>query len=791
MNQKSLTKLEFPKIIEMLTDHASSPGGASFCRRIKPMTDLNKIITAQEQTAAAFTRIVKKGIPSFSGCYAVSDSLKRLEIGSALSAPELLRIGKLLQTTARIKSYGRHENADDQADCLDVYFEQLAPLTPLSAEIDRCILGEDEISDDASSKLKQIRRSINGMNDKIHSTMTGLLNGSMRTYLQDAIITMRGDRYCLPVKAEYRSQVNGLIHDQSATGSTLFIEPMAVVKLNNDLKELYGKEQEEIQVILARLSADAAEYVSEIRTDYATLTELDFIFARGALALDMNASKPMFNQERRIRIREGRHPLLDKKKVVPISLTLGEDFDLLIVTGPNTGGKTVSLKTVGLFQLMGQAGLHIPALDRSELGVFREVYADIGDEQSIEQNLSTFSSHMTNVVSFIKQVDEDSLVLFDELGAGTDPTEGAALATAILNHLHCQGIRTMATTHYSELKVYALSTPGVENASCEFDVETLRPTYRLLLGIPGKSNAFAIAGKLGLPDYIIEEAKTHLTEQDESFEDLLTDLESSRRTIAKEQEEIAAYRRELEALKQETAQKKEKLEEQRDRILREANEKAHAILADAKETADETMRNFHKFGKANVSATEMEKERERLRKKMEKTREGMTEEVKKPKKQYKPSDFKLGETVKVLSMNLTGTVHSLPDTKGNLMVQMGILSSKVHISDLEIVDEKPAYLKKTAARTSKGKVKMGKSLSVSPEINLLGKTVDEAVAELDKYLDDASLAHLTSVRVVHGKGTGALRAGIHQYLKRQKHVKSYRLGAFGEGDAGVTIVELK
>ena len=435
------------------------------------------------------------------------------------------------------------------------------------------------------------------------------------------------------------------------------------LKLNNDLKELYGKEQEEIQVILARLSADAAEYVSEIRTDYATLTELDFIFARGALALDMNASKPMFNQERRIRIREGRHPLLDKKKVVPISLTLGEDFDLLIVTGPNTGGKTVSLKTVGLFQLMGQAGLHIPALDRSELGVFREVYADIGDEQSIEQNLSTFSSHMTNVVSFIKQVDEDSLVLFDELGAGTDPTEGAALATAILNHLYCQGIRTMATTHYSELKVYALSTPGVENASCEFDVETLRPTYRLLLGIPGKSNAFAIAGKLGLPDYIIEEAKTHLTEQDESFEDLLTDLESSRRTIAKEQEEIAAYRRELEALKQETAQKKEKLEEQRDRILREANEKAHAILADAKETADETMRNFHKFGKANVSATEMEKERERLRKKMEKTREGMTEEVKKPKKQYKPSDFKLGETVKVLSMNLTGTVHSLPDTQ--------------------------------------------------------------------------------------------------------------------------------
>ena len=560
MNQKSLTKLEFPKIIEMLTDHASSPGGASFCRRIKPMTDLNKIITAQEQTAAAFTRIVKKGIPSFSGCYAVSDSLKRLEIGSALSAPELLRIGKLLQTTARIKSYGRHENADDQADCLDVYFEQLAPLTPLSAEIDRCILGEDEISDDASSKLKQIRRSINGMNDKIHSTMTGLLNGSMRTYLQDAIITMRGDRYCLPVKAEYRSQVNGLIHDQSATGSTLFIEPMSVVKLNNDLKELYGKEQEEIQVILARLSADVAEYIDSIRTDYKVMTELDFIFARGNLAINMNASKPIFNTEGRIHIREGRHPLLDKKKVVPITVTLGDTFDLLIVTGPNTGGKTVSLKTVGLFTLMGQAGLHIPALDRSELAIFENVYADIGDEQSIEQSLSTFSSHMTNIVSFLKHVDEHSLVLFDELNAGTDPTEGAALAIAILSYLHQRGIRTMATTHYSELKIYALSTPGVENACCEFDVETLSPTYRLLVGVPGKSNAFAISSKLGLPDYIINKAKDEISEQDESFEDVLTTLEQNRITLEREKEELARTRAEVESLKQSLAKNQEQID---------------------------------------------------------------------------------------------------------------------------------------------------------------------------------------------------------------------------------------
>lgn len=791
MNKKTLLKLEYNKIIDLLTEQASSFSGKERCRRLKPKTNLAEITLMQEETAAAFTRIVKKGRPSFGGSNPVGESLKRLEIGAALGSGELLRICKLLETAGRAKAYGRHENNDDSSDCLDPLFEQLEPLTLLTTEIRRCILEEDEISDDASSTLKQIRRSMNQINDKVHSTLSSLVNGSLRTYLQDPIITMRGDRYCIPVKAEYRSQVSGLIHDQSATGSTLFIEPMAVVKLNNDLKELYAKEQEEIQIILARLSADTADYVDAIRTDYQIMTDLDFIFARGSLALNMNASKPILNTEGRIHIREGRHPLLDKRKVVPITLTLGDTFDLLIVTGPNTGGKTVSLKTVGLFTLMGQAGLHIPALDRSELAVFENVYADIGDEQSIEQSLSTFSSHMTNIVSFLKHVDERSLVLFDELGAGTDPTEGAALAIAILSHLHQKGIRTMATTHYSELKVYALSTPGVENACCEFDLETLAPTYHLLIGIPGKSNAFAIAGKLGLPDYIIEDAKTHLTEQDESFEDLLTDLETSKRTIQKEQEEIASYKRELERLKAEARQKQEKLEAQKERILKEANEKAHAILADAKETADETMRNFHKFGKANISAAEMEKEREKLRQKMAATASKSQLGDTKPHRQHKPGDFKLGESVKVLSMNLTGTVTSLPDSRGNVTVQMGILRSQVHISDLEIIEEAPSYSAKQMKRTSKGKMRMGKSFSVSPEINLLGKTVDEAIAELDKYLDDAYLAHLSSVRVVHGKGTGALRSGIHTYLRRQKHVKSFRLGAFGEGDAGVTIVEFK
>ena len=791
MNSKTLRKLEYNKIISLLADHASSESGKQLCRSLLPQTELSAIEQMQEETAAAFTRIIKKGRPSFGGCVPVEASLKRLELGASLGSGELLSIGRLLDCAGQIKSYGRHETVDEFPDCLDFYFQRLEPVTRVASEIRRCILEEDVIADDASANLQKIRRSIQSFDGKIHSALNSMVNGSMRNYLQDAIVTMRGDRYCLPVKAEYRSQVKGMIHDQSSTGSTLFIEPMTVVKLNNDLMELHAKEQEEIQVILSTLSSMAAEHCEELRVDYEVLTTLDFIFARGSLAVDQNASRPVLNQEGRIYIREGRHPLLDRTKVVPTTICLGDDYDLLIVTGPNTGGKTVSLKTTGLFTLMGQAGLHIPALDRSELAVFTEVYADIGDEQSIEQSLSTFSSHMTNIVSFLKQVDEHSLVLFDELGAGTDPTEGAALAIAILTSLHRRGIRTMATTHYSELKVFALTTEGVENASCEFDVETLRPTYHLLIGIPGKSNAFAISKKLGLSDEIIEEAKTHLSDQEESFEELLSDLEHSRRTIEREQAEIRAYKEELETLRRRTKEKQEKLDAQKERIIRDANEKAERILQSAKDYADETMRNFRKFGKENISASEMEKEREKLRQRMAKTSSKVTLEKAQPKKAYKPSDFKLGTSVRVLSMNLTGTVHTLPDSRGNVEVQMGILRSKVPITDLDIIEETASYTSKQTRRTSSGKMKMGKSLTVSPEINLIGRTSDEAVALLDKYLDDAYLAHLSPVRVVHGKGTGALRNAVHQYLKRQKHVKSYRLGAFGEGDAGVTIAELK
>ena len=800
MNQKALKTLEYDKIINQLTEYAASPLGKALCQNLSPSSDLEEVRTWQAQTTDAVTRIRLKGSVSFSGIRDIGDSLKRLDIGSSLSIPELLSISSLLTVAARAKAYGRHDGEDDARgtsepqddfDSLEPLFAGLEPLTPLNNEIKRCILSEDEIADDASPGLSHVRRSMKVTADRIHTQLNSILN-SNRSYLQDAVITMRDGRYCLPVKSEYKNQVSGMVHDQSATGSTLFIEPMAIIRLNNEMRELEIQEQKEIEAVLASLSNQAAPCTEELRMDMELLAQLDFIFARAALAMDMNASEPIFNTEGRIRLRQARHPLIDKKKAVPIDIRLGDDFDLLVVTGPNTGGKTVSLKTVGLLTMMGQSGLHIPALDRSELALFREVYADIGDEQSIEQSLSTFSSHMTNVVSFLKSADQDSLVLFDELGAGTDPTEGAALAIAILSHLHEQGIRTMATTHYSELKIYALSTPGVENACCEFDVETLRPTYRLLIGVPGKSNAFAISSKLGLPDFIIDKAKEQISEQDESFEDVLTSLEQSRVTIENERAEIARYKEQVEELKKSLQEKEEKLDERKERILREANEQAHAILRDTKEYADQTMKLFHKFQKDHVDTASVEKERQNLKKRMSKAEKGMSskQQKQKPKKQLKPSDLSLGDTVKVLSLNLKGTVSSHPDSKGYLFVQMGIIRSKVHISDLELVDE-PVITTPSMQRTGAGKIRMSKAASISTEINLLGKTVDEAVAELDKYLDDAYIAHMKSVRIVHGKGTGALRKGVHNYLKRQKHVASFRLGEFGEGDAGVTIVEFK
>ena len=793
MNTKVLTTLEYNKIIDLLTEKADSEPGKKLCRELVPSTDLSAIRTAQRETKDALARLFRIGSTSFGSNRDLGFSIRSLEIGSSLSMSELLKLASFLDNVSRIKTYGKKEREDLPNDSLDAYFEGLTPMTQLANEINRCILSEEEMADDASPKLKSIRRSKLSTNEKIHSQLTSMVNGAYRTFLQDAVITMRDNRYCIRVKAEYKSQVSGMVHDQSSTGSTFFIEPAAVVNLNNQLKELDLQEQEEIEVILGDLSSQAAVHTSELAADQKIMTTLDFIFAKAKLAMEQNATEPIFNTEHYIQIRKGRHPLLDKKKAVPIDVRLGKDFDLLVITGPNTGGKTVSLKTVGLFTLMGQAGLHIPALDRSELSIFSEVYADIGDEQSIEQSLSTFSSHMTRVVHILQHADADSLCLFDELGAGTDPTEGAALAIAILNYLHDRGIRTMATTHYSELKIYALSTNFVENACCEFDVETLRPTYRLLIGIPGKSNAFAISSKLGLSDEIIHAAKEQISKEDESFEDVIADLEQSRVTIEKEQQEIAEYKERIRTLQEQLQKKNEKIDQAKDKILRDANEKARAILQEAKDVADETIRDFNKAG-ASADIKELEKKRQKVRDKINekngKLALGNTQKKPADQKTVDPKKLKKGDSVKIISMNLKGIVNTLPDARGNLFVQCGIMRMQTNVNDLVPVKEE-TITAPALQRTNTGKLKMSKSFSVSSEINLLGCTVDEAIAKLDKYLDDAYLAHLPSVRVVHGKGTGALRSAVQSHLKRLKYVKEYRLGEYGEGDAGVTIVTFK
>ena len=796
MNQKALKTLEYYKIIEQLTEYASCESGKELCRRLVPSTDYEEITTSLRETTDAVTRVRQKGGISFGGVKDIRASLKRLEVGSSLGIIEILSISSLLSASAKAKAYGRHEDQEISEDSLEEFFRILEPLTPVNNEIKRCIISEEEVSDDASPGLHHVRRSMRSINDKIHTQMNSILN-SNRSYLQDAVITMRDGRYCLPVKAEHKSQVTGMVHDQSSTGSTLFIEPMAIVKLNNDLRALEIQEQKEIEMILADLSNQLAPYLEELETNFHTLTTLDFIFAKAALAKHCNASEPIFNTKHEIHIKDGRHPLLDPKKVVPINIHLGKTFDLLIVTGPNTGGKTVSLKTVGLFTLMGQSGLHIPAFDGSELSVFDEVFADIGDEQSIEQSLSTFSSHMTNIVQILNQADSNSLCLFDELGAGTDPTEGAALAISILSFLHNMKCRTMATTHYSELKVFALTTPGVENACCEFNVETLQPTYRILIGVPGKSNAFAISKKLGLPDYIIDEAKNHLEAKDETFEDLLTHLEENRVTIEKERIQIASYKLEVEQLKARLTQKEERLDESRDKMIKNAREEAQRILRDAKDTADSTIRQINKLAGESGVGKELEAERSRLRNKLQDVDSSLSlkREQKNPKKGIDSKKLKLGDGVKVLSMNLNGTVNSLPNAKGDLYVQMGILRSLVNISDLELLYDDsvsaPSENRAKKAGSGSSSTRMSKSFSISPEINLIGMTTDEAIPQLDKYLDDAYLAHLPQVRVVHGRGTGALKNAVHKHLKRLKYVKEFRLGVFGEGDSGVTIVSFK
>lgn len=790
MNDKVLKTLEFNKIIERLAGYAGSAMGREKCEALVPVSDRGKVEELQQETADALSRLYKKGTLSFSGLPDIGASIKRLEIGSTLGAGELMKLSSVLTATLRVKSYGC-SGGDEIQDSLSERFSLLEPLSVLNNEIMRCIISEEEIADDASPGLKSVRRQIKAANDKIREQLAKLITDSgTKLMLQDAIVTMRNGRYCLPVKQEYKNSFGGMLHDQSATGSTAFIEPASVVKLNNELAELGIREQQEIEKVLAALSEQAAVHTEELAFNQKTLAEFDFIFARAVLAKQMKGIQPKFNDRRFINIKKGRHPLIDAHKVVPIDIYLGDAFCLLVITGPNTGGKTVSLKTVGLFTLMGQAGLHIPAMDGSELGIFKEVYADIGDEQSIEQSLSTFSSHMTNTVRILEQADEESLALFDELGAGTDPTEGAALAMSILTYLHNLGARTMATTHYSELKIFALSTEGVSNACCEFDVETLRPTYRLLIGIPGKSNAFAISSKLGLPEFIIERAREFIGTKDESFEDVISSLEESRIAMEREREETARLHAEAEELRKKLAEKNARIDNAKDRILREANEKARDLLQEAKDYADETIRKYNKWGQSGGLGKEMEQEREILREKLGDKDKKLGIKAKKAAKKASAEELKIGDSVHVLSLNLKGTVSTLPNAKGDLYVQMGILRSLVNIRDLEPADADQSEEEKKA-KTASGKIRMSKALNISPELNIIGKRVDEAMPLVDKYLDDAYLAHLPKVTIIHGRGTGALKDAVHAQLKRTKYVKSFRVGEFGEGDRGVTIVEFK
>lgn len=793
MNKKVFNTLEYNKIIDMLVDLANSPKAKALCKELTPSNNIDEVRSRQKETSDASSRIFKKGRINFHGLSDIKPSLMRLAIGSTLGSGELLNIASVLQVALGAKNYGKAKEFEEamDKDSLSHYFDSLEPLSFVRKEIERCIIGDNEFSDDASPTLRNIRRSINNTNSKIHEQLSKIMaTANNKNFLQDNLITLRNGRYCLPVKQEYRSNIPGMVHDQSSTGSTVFIEPMAVIKLNNEIKELSLKEQEEIEKILALLSNLVAENADIIETDFDILVNLDFIFAKGLLSKNMKASEPNFNLDRVISIKKGRHPLIDSKDVVPIDIILGEDFNMLIITGPNTGGKTVSLKTVGLFSLMGQAGLHIPAMHGSSLGVFDQVYADIGDEQSIEQSLSTFSSHMINIVSILKEANHKSLVLFDELGAGTDPTEGAALAMSILDYFRKEDIRTMATTHYSELKIYALSTAKVSNAACEFDIKTLRPTYRLLVGIPGKSNAFAISKRLGMPDFIIDNAQDKLGKEDLNFEDLISDLESKRRVIEKTEEEIKNTQFEINKLRSELENKNKQVEKNKKQVIESAKKEANRLLKETKQYADDTIKNYNKWSKESGLHKEMENERKALRDKLSKVEPTSTlGERRKPRVKNKISDFRLGDDVYVISLGLDGIVTSLPNEKGDLFVQMGILSSKLNINDLELIETKSKNNIKV--KTTAGKIKTSKMSTIKPEINLIGKTVDEALPELDKYLDDAYLSHLKEVQIIHGKGTGALRKAVHSHLKRLKYIKSYRLGEFGEGDAGVTIAEFK
>jgi len=793
LKERTLKTLEYHKIIEQLAGKAISSMGKDIAGSLKPSTDLDEIRLMQQETSEASGFIVRKGSLPLGGITDIRHSLQRVETGGALNIEELLQIGDFCYVCRKVITYSTDNRKTESFPILDSLFDSVSPFGALEKEINRCIINNQELSDDASPKLYEIRRSIKTSNDRIREQLNSIIHSqAYKNMLQDNIITIRSGRYCVPIKLEYRQSFPGMVHDQSSTGATVFMEPMAVVQLNNKIKTLHTDEENEIEKILRELSYLVAEQAHLLAANLDILIKLDFIFAKGELSLEMKASKPNFNRDGYIDIKKGRHPLLDQAKVVPIDIYLGKSFSILLITGPNTGGKTVALKTLGLLALMGQAGLHIPAFDNSDLALYTEIFADIGDEQSIEQSLSTFSAHMSNIVKILEEASlcqGNSLVLLDELGAGTDPTEGAALAMSILQFLYQNKIHTAVTTHYSELKVYALSTEGVENASCEFDVETLRPTYRLLIGVPGKSNAFAISKKLGLPDDIINNAKEFLSHEDQRFEDVITDLEINKKSVEIEKERASRYRQEAAALKTELEKQREKLNKQRDKVLLAAKEEALKITWEAKDEADRILKEMQKQMKEGGSQRELEESRRKVGdmvSKIDEELDGLAKKDRPPKKV--PKNLKKGDGVFVHSMHMTGVVSELPDRDGYVTIQAGIMKLKVKLEDLSL-NEKEEQIKVNAQNYS-ARVKSVKSQSITPEVDLRGQMVEEGLEKTDKYLDDAYLAGLKQVTIIHGKGTGALRSAVQNHLKGHPHVKSQRPGSFGEGDLGVTIVEL-
>ncbi len=789
MNKKVLSTLEYNKIIDKLKGYAISEMGKRLAENLEPSNDIDDILYWQKETSESVSMILKKGSLSLGGLRDISPYLKRVSVGGVLSIKELFDIGEFLYVSRKAKNYAKNESKNDVFEILEPQFGMIETIDELEKDISRCIISDTEIADEASIKLREIRRNIKVSNDRIKEQLTAIIHSqTYKNMLQDPVITIRNERYCVPVKQEYRNSFSGMVHDQSATGATVFMEPMSVVQLNNKIKELHSDEKVEIERILRKLSERVNEFRDILSSNIEILTHLDFVFAKGELSISMNGTEPVFNTKGYINIKKARHPLLDPEKVVPTNIYLGDEFTTLLITGPNTGGKTVSIKTIGLFTLMGQAGLHISAFDNSELSVFEDVFADIGDEQSIEQSLSTFSSHMSNIVRILDEVTDKSLVLIDELGAGTDPTEGAALAVAIIEYLHNRKIRTAVTTHYSELKVYAITTEGVENASCEFDVQTLCPTYRLLIGIPGKSNAFAISSRLGLPDFIIENAKEVLSHEDARFEDVITDLEISKKSIVVEQERAEQYRIEAEKLKKEFENQKRKTREQRDKIIKKANEDARQLLADAKEEADQIIKDMQKMLRQKNSG-DMEGKRKALKDKLSKVDDKLTKLNKNKDKHKVPKKLVKGDKVFIHTLNQSGIVVNPPDSKGDVTVRAGIMTVKVNITNLSI--DKSEDTPKATAKQYSMNVKARKSQHISPEVDLRGLMVEEAIEKTDKYLDDAYLAGISPVTIIHGKGTGVLRSAIQEFLRKNAHVKSFRIGQYGEGESGVTIVELK